>query len=210
MASKQRSNNKGRTGRRSGNPFPPQFSQYPKFKQTFEFTNVGTSASTTYSIPTQNLFGLAYFAATTTAAYALFDSYRLVGVEVWAAPEQATEATSWRNVKVEYLSESAPGVVFAATGNVMKPAHLHTQPPPGSLASFWHNQTDDTVALLTLTLGPNDIVRIHLQYTVSNGGGLALTASGVTPGSLYMNYLDATSGSPMLRSTASLQSNAYP
>lgn len=205
--------NHGRRGGaagQQGQAFPAQFRQYPIYKQTFEFKNTSSNATTAFSVPTQNLFGLLWSAATSTAGYGLADTYRILAVEIWAAPEQATEANSWRECKLEYLSESAPGVVFKATGNVMKPAHLHTRPPSGSLASFWHNQFMDATPIMVLTLGPNDIVRVHLQYTMANGSTIPLTAAGATPGNVYLNFLDATSGSPNLQSTASLQANAYP
>lgn len=178
-----------------GSRLPP-FRQYPIFRQTFEFEG----SAGTFNVTSQNLRNLIIIpTSSTTAGVSLFDSTKLIQVEIWANQSSAT--VTYSDVQLEWTGGSTPGMVAKAAGTAFDPPHLRLSPPKNSIPSFWRSQSD-TGNLFTFVTTTNFVIRVTIDYTVCNGAGNAVSGAAATVGTIYYNAL-----APNVASTAQVNTS---
>jgi len=138
------------------------------------------------------------FSTTTTNAYPLYDSVKLLTVEHWTAPVVA----GFTKIEHEYLGLGAPGQLFSAAGVQSNPGKLRTHPPNQSFAKLWCSVLNDSDPLVAIVGTVGDVVRITIQYTLGNVAQTALTGTGgSSAGLIQFNWITSSGGT--LQSTES-------
>jgi hypothetical protein len=170
---------------------------------------VVSSTSSLVSITRGNLLNLLVCGTTSTQVARLFGSVRLTKVEIWQATQATSPTGSFTGVQLEWLSEMGPDKVHQDSGNVMRPAHLSSRPPPKSFASFWNlSGVNESVTLFKLSAQPfsgtsgtgtpllvGSIVDVTMVVTnLDDESPVLTTVSGATVGQVYVRSLDSGVG----------------
>jgi hypothetical protein len=188
---------------------PPPVPQTMSVFKRLRFVQPGPNGPTGYSITNTDLMDLYCMAVTTTSAYQLFNSVRVVAVEVWApgALDTTNDAAVINTCFVEFpamVSSTGLGgksVRYVDTSASLDiPAHVRCAPPHGSYAELWTTNTSVAGTNVMFNLGgPSTglIVDVSIELTLRDSAQApqAVTASvaGATVGQIYVRDLDSTS-----------------
>jgi hypothetical protein len=174
-------------------PHPRSFDPSIRVTKTFRFrANAGTNVF--YTITTKNLLQLLVMANSSTTSWRLVQSLRIVRVETWADPAIGSAGS----VAVTGIGVGPENRVTDQSMGV-QPAHVVWRPLPGAQNSFWlQNGATETNSQFEILASTGQVIDLTLELILqcddtptANGD----TGSGLTNGTLYLNYLDGlTSG----------------
>jgi len=175
--------------RRTNASHPAQFRANPEVTRKYRFTSTSATATT---ITSQLLLASAgVLADTATSGQAVFQSVKVLFVEIWAPPAMQG-ATSTCSVLWPRSLNSQPREVSDTTNSVSTPAHVRTSPPAMSLAGFW-NPPSSAIPLFTLVAPPGSIIDVGLGLVMGDGApnSNAAVLVGATIGGMYYCSLDS-------------------
>ncbi len=130
--------------------------------------NEVTAGST--SINRKDLLDLIVLPDTTTTAYGLLKSVKILGIRMWNVVSTATNplGTGDDNT-VTWLSSLGKEITVRSTQMGVAPGYLSTRPPTNSLASFWTSANSDlTEEIVVIDAGNGSIIDIHYAIIFAN------------------------------------------
>jgi hypothetical protein len=96
----------------------------------------------------------------------LIESIRLKSITIWSSPGgQTGSVTSSQTVAIDWAG-SQHRVADTSIGGAY-PAYVHSEPPQGTLSSFWFKQ-GDTTPICSLSLNVSDIIDVKYQYILTD------------------------------------------
>lgn len=133
--------------------------------------------------------GLIATGATTSVHMCYAVRMREVSIWAYAGPVGSSAVTA----TLDWNSTSGAGNIFAP-GNAVSdtsfssavPAHVHSSPPEGSNASFWHTPMD-TTTLITLSGPAQSIIDVVIEYVINDANTVISgpTIAGASTGQIY-------------------------
>lgn len=197
MLRKRNQNRRGRSRRKNRGQIQridriPQLSVCPRITHRFRYN--ASAALTNVAITYTDLVYSIQVAATTTTTYAIFETVRVVKVEIWGPPAQdlvpVTVSCEYEgNTTIESLREVYTDTSIGSTDV----AHVKCRPSFNTRAATWQGLGGTTAFYLN---GPtHSIVDVTLETTIINNSSgdtvpQALTVVGATVGSVYYGRLD--------------------
>jgi hypothetical protein len=181
--------------------FPPQIEQKPIHNRKLRFVVVTAVAN--LPLYRFDLLKLTYTTGTAAVSGVTnWSAVQLRKVEAWTVDTTGALASA----SLEWQSSRGPSKMVLASGNINRPAHISTKPPPGSLASFWSQVRDGSVVnnevLCYLTLPVGTVLDLDINFVMANGPeaedeciSLAVVAGG-TIETNYCNALDNSGAAP--------------
>lgn len=197
MPNKGNRNNKNK-GRRNGRGAMEKSRMIPRFSPTLtvskrvRFSPPG--AVNNASITRKNLLNLFEIAASAVTAYRLFESVRVMAIEVWSPSTSGLATPAY--CSIEWLGSNSPSSVVSDMSMSTYPAYIKTSPPARSSAQWWSiSGSDETDTLFAITCGAGSVVDVHLVAKLPDfeAGTLGDAPTGASTGTLYFNYLDGIS-----------------
>lgn len=195
-----------RTQSRGGSVSVPQLKTNIELSHRYRYTSTaGTLTTITDSLL---LTAAGVSARTSTLGDAIFQSVKVVAVEIWTPPASqgaaATCSILWPSTNTSPAREVSDTTVSTAV-----PAHVRAQPPPNSLCGFWQEGTEEP--LFSLIAPPGSIIDVTLALIALDGDpptGTPLTATLVAanPGSMYYCSLDSNVAAGSIYKPVSLTS----
>lgn len=173
---------------------PPMIKSNVCVRHKYRFFN-GINAGT-FAISNTDVLGAAgvMCSVTNSTCVAIFSSFRIRSIDVWAAAQTAANNTSVNTIAVNWNG----GPVFVTNEEVSDtsispdyPPYIHAVPPKNSNASFW--QTYSSNGIFTLTLCDQAIVDLDLDLVMSDQQD-TLTITGFTTAALGAQYYLALDG----------------
>jgi hypothetical protein len=166
---------------------PPQFRANPEVTRKFRFTS--SSANLTAITGQLLLNSCGVTAATAILGYQMFQSAKVVAVEMWTPPP-SQGATATCSVLWPQGNASQPREVSDTTVSTATPAHVRTGPPQYSLASFWSASSGGV--LFSLVAPPGTIIDITVSLVLGDASlNTSVTLVGATIGQQYYTALDS-------------------
>jgi hypothetical protein len=170
---------------------PPQLFSNIRLSHRYRFLTSGAFSHTVNSQDLLNCAGTIGTVVNSTVAL-MFESVRVRALELWAPPASQGSAST---VSCEWLSANSPSIeVSDTTVSVTRNAHIRTNPPSLSLASFWQN-VDTVNNLFTLVCPANTIIDVSLELVLVDRSGAAGTQVALTTvvvGHVYYLALDSS------------------
>jgi hypothetical protein len=170
----------------------PMISTTPALIHRFRFE--ASSALVSTAVLYEDLAYLIQIAATTTTTYALFETVRIVKIEMWGPPSSSLAPVT---VSCEFEGNSSIDTsrkVFSDTSlGSTEVAHVSARPDTNSTAGMWQSPSGSTAFYLN---GPtNCIVDVTIETKIINNlngdeAPGALTVVGATVGQVYYGRLD--------------------
>jgi hypothetical protein len=148
---------------------PPMIRSNVCVRHKYRFFNGVNSG--TFTISNNDILGAAgvMCSVTNNTCVAIFSSFRIRSVDVWAAAQTAANNTAVNTIAINWNG----GPVFVANEELSDtsispdfPPYIHAVPPKNSNASFW--QTSTTAGIFTLTLCDQAIVDLDVDLIMSD------------------------------------------
>lgn len=186
-----------RTGRlQGGTPNRPQpFVPTPSFTHRFRFT-AGSSLTRT-PVTRACLLNLIEVETGMATAVRVFESIRVVDLEVWAP---TTSSFASQEIAVEWNGANAPSTIRSDVSMNLAPAHVYTLPPRDSSAKWWSiSGSSESEILVYLTAPSGSIVdlRVNARVIDHEAATAAEAPAGGTAGQIVYNYLDGLASGKM-------------
>lgn len=187
---------------------PPPFSPSTEVTKTFRFIALSAGNPVVTSPCLANL--LTFFVGPgLTLNYSLIRAFRLRRIRMWGA---TTSTTTGNDISFEFETTSAgntgskPKIFSATSYGVSLPARVQGKPDPISSAGSWQNvlttSTTTTGVSIKFTVLADTIIDVKLTFILNNGEAcLSIPFAGAataTNNTVIGNYLDCTSGTPIL------------
>jgi hypothetical protein len=164
-----------------------------------KFRYIYTGSAGTVSITRANIVALwTVGTVNNSAVTSCFAAARVRSVMVRTAgvTSGGNLTLGYSSSSITWVSENAPDSEVSVTGNPDHPGAMKSSPPVGSLASYWsnYNSSDLTTTLFNLSLNPNDIVEVVVEWTPANSTEtLGVTVVNAAVGNFYYLALDGVS-----------------
>jgi hypothetical protein len=166
---------------------PPQFKSNIITRHRYRF--VSSNGTRTGITPTSILCSAGTICQVVNAAVTAWNqSCRINSISMWAPPA-SQGSTSTCSVEWVGISNQSNNVeVSDTTNSVTTPAHIRTQPPPKSLASFW--QQPSSTVLANIVAPPGTIIDVDLSLVAQDDNSniaSTLVASAVLSNVYYLS-----------------------
>lgn len=191
-----KNNNKG-SGRARKRPAsrdnPPPFRATTIFRKKFRFVLEGPADIYNVSAITPTMLcRLMVMASSSTVAYSLFRSVRIVDVEIWGIDPNGSGSV---DVYIEYpnspnIGPGGPDLRKSDTSlGTATPAHVRYPPPRRALAGDWVNRND--VTILNVSGPKGSVLDVTLDCVMEDTDHVAsVTVAGAATGQTYYLCLD--------------------
>ena len=188
--------------------FPPPLNPSTEVTKTFRFIALGAGSPVVTSTCIANL--LTFFVGPgLTLNYSLIRAFRLRRIRMWA---DTLSTTTGNDCSFEFETTAAGNIgnkprIFSLTsyGSAV-PGSVEGRPTPGSAAASWQNVLSSTTATtgvsINFTVLGGAIIDVKISFLLNNGEtSLSIPFAGTAspfPNTINGNYLDSTSGTPIL------------
>ena len=145
---------------------PPNTAEISSSKR-IRYNEVTAGATT---ITRKDLLNLVVIPDTTTTAYGLLKSCRILKIEIWSVVSTATNPIgTGADCTVTWLSNLGRQTVARCTQMGVAPGYLKTRPPENSLAGFWTQANSDlTEQICTIDAENGSIIDITFELIFAN------------------------------------------
>jgi hypothetical protein len=175
------------TSRRSA-PHPPSFTATVGLKRRARYT-VSTALADSGLTRADLLSHLVMNVGSGVNNYRMLSGFKLNRFEIWAPGTSAFVPTT---ASIEWTSTYGPSRIESDTSMTIDAAHVLSQPPPQSLASFWSiGGSNETDVICLITAPVNSVIDINYEIIFQNGEtpqNVVSTGNGVE-GTVYMTPL---------------------
>jgi hypothetical protein len=181
----------------------PQFEASIRLRKHFRFQETIVTAGN-YTISRGNLLNLLFSCNSGTTSARTIAAVKVNQLEVWQT-YSTSNTSSATTVSVEWLSNYGPSTEYSDTSlSVSIPAHVRTQSPPLSLASFWSitgSSESEGIFRLRTDNGSNAIIDLWVDIVLMDDETpvTITTQNSLTTSQLYAGYLDGQVGSKYLQ-----------
>jgi hypothetical protein len=179
--------------RRSPGPsalIPPQFVPTLALAHKFRFID---STGGSYTITRASLLNLIVTATSAITTVRSLEAVRLISVRMWGSPSGATIET----ISIEWLGENSPSTLISDSSMGVRPAHVHTSPPPTSSNQWWSisgsQETDDLFVIVT-SVGTVLDISVEIRLVESEAPTAGPIPAGASLGQAYGVPLDGLGG----------------
>lgn len=161
------------------------------------------TSDTTVSVTWKCLKNLVWIATGSETGLTVLKALRLKRVRLWAPPVVSHQYSDYNIQEValvlyEGLDALAQKKTLTDSTVGLTPAHIDYRfPTRAGTIGMWHDMTyayaaSDTAFAVAAPKGTLLDLELTVRLPVGASSGAALTASGATAGTLYINYLDNT------------------
>jgi hypothetical protein len=178
------------------------------------FVSTGPNDPSGYSVTSTDLMDLYCMAVTSSSAYQIFNSVRVLAVEVWvpSALDTTNNAPVVNSCFVEYpamvLSTGLGGksvrIVDTST-SLDRAAHVRALPPEGSYASMWTTNTTVAGTNILFNIGAAStgcVVDVTIELTIRDSSlapqPVTASVAGATVGQVYVRALSSTTSGALV------------
>jgi hypothetical protein len=163
---------------------PPQFASNLIFNHTYRF--LSTSATPTPVTPTSLLCASGTICTVVNTDVASFwQSVKVNRIHMWTPPPAVGSSATCSIEWIGTSSMSNNKEVSDTSVSTAFPAHVHSSPPPRSLAQFWNQPSAN--AIFTLTAPVGTIIDVNVTL-VAQDDNVTNAFSVVTTGALGVQY----------------------
>jgi len=166
---------------------PPARNLTPLMTHVFRFQN--PTAASQVAITRGGLLNLMGVGITATTSARIFGAVKLRSIRVWSPISQAFTPEL---ITVEWTGLNAPSSLHSDSSQGLRPAMVHTHPPPDSSADWWCITAQNEAEILMLITCPvATIIDVTVDVRFADNEAAVVFTSAVPIGTVAYGRLDA-------------------